>query len=591
MRKIATLLSVLVLILLISCNSTETVSSKPNVIIIMTDDQGNNLGCLGNPWLKTPHIDELYNESVRLTNFHQDMLCTPSRASLMTGRYPIRTGAWRTSRGRTNLRAEEVTIAEVFRENGYRTGQFGKWHLGDTWPFRPQDQGFEEVVGHLCGGISQISDHWGNDYFDDTYHHNGIPTQYEGYCTDVFFGEAIRFIRENKDQPFLVYISPNIAHLPNIVGEEYSRPYEEMGLDKGQTIYYGMITNLDENMGRLLDFLKEEGLHENTILAFTTDDGPQKVGQQFDEGGWALEHGFNAGQRGGKGSGYEGGHRLFSFVRWPAGGVGGGKEISPLTSVMDVLPTMMDLCEITPMADLDLDGISFKPALYGKELQGNSERTLVISKFRIEKMDSLEGNLCVMYQDWRLVNNRELYNVKNDPAQTKDMASSYPEIVERIRGNYADWLEHATKTINEPVRFVLGDDRARKISLTTQDSYVLKGNSVFAQRHVLILSSSNASWKVTFAQDGKYRFKLSRYPLYTGYAFNKNVSNDEIDFDASMAKLSVGGQVVQKNISPSDNYVDFELAVEAGDSDLQTWLISSDGNDIPSYYVDVEILE
>ena len=206
-------------------------------------------------------------------------------------------------------------------------------------------------------------------------------------------------------------------------------------------------------------------------------------------------------------------------------------------------------------------------------------------------MDSLEGNLCVMYQDWRLVNNRELYNVKNDPAQTKDMASSYPEIVERIRGNYADWLEHATKTINEPVRFVLGDDRARKISLTTQDSYVLKGNSVFAQRHVLILSSSNASWKVTFAQDGKYRFKLSRYPLYTGYAFNKNVSNDEIDFDASMAKLSVGGQVVQKNISPSDNYVDFELAVEAGDSDLQTWLISSDGNDIPSYYVDVEILE
>ena len=433
MHRTGTFLFVITSLFLLSYTSRDTPTSKPNVIIIMTDDQGNNLGCLGNPWLKTPHIDQLCNESVRLTNFHQDMLCTPSRAALMTGRYPIRTGAWRTSRGRTNMRAEEITIAEVFRDYGYRTGQFGKWHLGDTWPFRPQDQGFEEVVGHLCGGISQISDYWDNDYFDDTYYHNGVPTRYEGYCTDVFFNEAMRFIRENKDQPFLVYLAPNVAHLPNRVDELYSRPYEEMGLEKGQAIYYGMITNLDKNMGCLLDFLRNEGLHDNTILLFTTDDGPQKNCQQFDEGGWALENGFNAGQRGGKGSGYEGGHRLFSFVRWQAGGIGGGKDVSPLTSVMDVFPTMMDLCGIEAPAGLDLDGISFKPALYGKNLHGNSDRTLVISKFRIEKMDSLEGNVCVMYRDWRLVDNKELYNVKDDPAQRKDVAAGYPEMVNEIR--------------------------------------------------------------------------------------------------------------------------------------------------------------
>ena len=164
----------------------------------MTDDMGNNLGNLGNPWLKTPNIDKLSEESVLLTNFHQDLLCTPSRASLMTGKYSLRTGAWRTSLGRSNMRPEEITVAEVFQTNGYRTGSFGKWHLGDVWPFRSIDQGFEEAVNLNCGGIGQISDYWGNDYFDDVYYHNGKPQQYKGYCTDVFFDETIRFIKECK---------------------------------------------------------------------------------------------------------------------------------------------------------------------------------------------------------------------------------------------------------------------------------------------------------------------------------------------------------------------------------------------------------
>lgn len=276
MKSILTTTAIGVLLLNASCDQTETPATKPNIIIIMSDDQGNNLECLGNPWLKTPNINKFYAESVRLTNYHNDMMSTPARSSLLTGRYPTRNGAWRTAVGRSIMKTEEVTIAEIFQDKGYTTGQFGKWHLGDTWPYRPQDQGFEEVVGHMCGGISQISDYWGNDYFDDTFYHNGEPEKYEGYCTNVFFNEAIRFIKEKKNEPFMLYLTPNIAHVPNVVAEEYSKPYEDLGIEKGQAIYYGMIANLDENMGALLNTLEEEGLEENTIVLFMTDDGAQK---------------------------------------------------------------------------------------------------------------------------------------------------------------------------------------------------------------------------------------------------------------------------------------------------------------------------
>jgi len=557
----------------------------------MSDDQGNNLGCLGNPWLKTPHIDQLSKESVHLTNFHHDMLCTPSRSALMTGRYPIRTGAWRTSRGRSMMRAEEVTIAEVFRENGYATGQFGKWHLGDTWPFRPQDQGFDEVVGLLCGGIGQIADYWGNSYFDDTYYHNGVPEKYEGYCTDVFFNEAIRFIREKKKAPFMIYLAPNVAHLPNRVDSVYAKPYQEMGLESGQAIYYGMITNLDENMGRLLKVLDEEGLSENTILLYTTDDGPQKNGQQFDEGGWALEKGFNAGQRGGKGSSYEGGHRLFSFVKWPAGDVGGGKKMDQFTSIMDVMPTMLELCNIQAPEELDLDGVSFKAGLFGEEILGSEKRPLVISKFNNDESDTLTGNLCVMFGDWRYNHEGELYNVKDDPAQRQDLADQHPELVAKMKAIYAEWLDHATGTIHEPVRFVMGDERAPVISLTTQDSYMARGNSAFSPRGELNLEAKNGPWKVKFVRGGTYRITLSRYPLYTSLPIGVQSEKGKADFDAIMARLSVGGQVVEKKISPMDTYVAFEMKLEVGDADLQTWLVASDGLEVPAYFVDVEYLD
>ena len=332
-------------------------ANRPNVILIMTDDQGNNIGFQGNPHLTTPHIDKLAEQSVRLTNFHQMPMCMASRAALMTGKYAEQTGAWRTSLGRTVMRGDNVTIAEAFKAGGYATGQFGKWHLGDNWPMRPQDQGFDEVVGLRCGAVGQIGDYWGNDYFDDTYYHNGEPKQYEGYCTDVFFNETIRFIKEKKDKPFFIYLAPNITHLPLKVAEKYSKPHVEKGIDEKLAILYGMIDNLEENVGRLMACLKNEGIDENTIILFTTDDGVQGAAISRTPDYW------NMGMRGKKGSKEEGGHRVFSFLRWPAGSIGAPADNNTLISVLDVYPTLLELCGLERPAGVEFTGRSFKPYL------------------------------------------------------------------------------------------------------------------------------------------------------------------------------------------------------------------------------------
>ncbi len=571
-------------------NATEPVKNKPNVIVIMTDDQGNNLGCLGNPWLNTPNIDKFANEAVYLSNFHQTIMCTQSRAALMTGRYALRTGAWRTSVGRSNMRTEETTIAEVFKEDGYKTAQFGKWHLGDVWPYRSADQGFDEVVKFKCGGISQISDYWGNDYFDDTYYHNGVPETYEGYCTNVFFDETIRFIKENRNDPFMIYLAPNIAHLPAIVADEYSKPYEDKGHVKKQAIYYGMITNLDENMGRLMEALEEEGLSKNTIIVYTSDDGTAGYAAQFDDEDRALQNGFNMGQRGHKGSVYEGGHRLFSYIRWPEGGLKGGKQVRALTSVMDIFPTLTDLCGIQSSKPLDQDGISFKPALYGKEIKGNDERSLCITYLVPNKdLDFKRNKYCVVHGDWRWISRSELYNVKEDLSQKNNIAEKHPEIAASMDQTLDKFLAKNAKNRENPVRFLLGDKDHPKITLTTQD---LWERSAFSQSHVRKLEHGSGPWKVTFVNNGIYKITLSRYPLYSGLAFNaKTNGTNSKEFTANKAKLMIGGKSYEKDIIASDTHVTFEIDIETGDTDLETWIYSIEGITVPSYYVDIELVK
>ena len=260
--------------------TTAAKNGRPNVILVMTDDQGyGDLACHGNPILKTPNLDRLYAESVRLTDFHVSPFCTPTRAALMTGRYPGRTGAYRTSSGRTMMHTDERTVANVFADAGYVTGMVGKWHLGDNAPHRPQDRGFQDVVWHRCGGVGQASDYWGNDYFDDTYERNGKFEKFEGYCTDVWFRESIRFIEENQTKPFFLYLATNAPHGPYLVDPKWSRPYEESAKWGSGARFYGMIANFDHNLGELRRKLDELELAENTILMFMTDNGTANGGK------------------------------------------------------------------------------------------------------------------------------------------------------------------------------------------------------------------------------------------------------------------------------------------------------------------------
>ena len=304
--------------ILTSLTSVAFAAERPNVIIVMTDDQGyGDLGCHGNPILKTPELDRLHAESVRFTDFHVSPFCTPTRAALMTGNHPAVTGAYRTSSGRSLMHPDEKTIANLFVDAGYATGMVGKWHLGDNAPHRPQDRGFQDVVWHRAGGVGQAPDYWGNDYFDDTYERNGKYEKFEGYCTDVWYREGIRFIKENKDQPFLLYLALNAPHGPYIVGKEWAAPYAK-NRKVTNANFYGMIANIDHNMGLLRKSLDELGLTENTILIFMTDNGTAS-GAKFKGLDSLPLRGYNAGMRGKKSSVYEGGHRVPFFIHWPKG--------------------------------------------------------------------------------------------------------------------------------------------------------------------------------------------------------------------------------------------------------------------------------
>ena len=298
---------------------------RPNIILIVTDDQGyGDIGYHGNKIIKTPQMDKLAEESTEFTNFYAAPVCAPTRASLMTGRYNYRTGVIHTSRGGAKMHGDEITLAEILANAGYKTGIFGKWHLGDNYPMRAMDQGFQESLVHKSGGLCQTPD-LPNDYFDPKLWHNGKPVQSEGYCTDIFTDAAIGFIETNRSRPFFVYLPTNAPHTPLIVGDEYSKPYEDMGLEPGVAKIYGMLTNLDDNLGRILNALQRLNLEKKTLVIFRGDNGPEGVR-------------FNSGLRGRKQSVYEGGIRVPFFIRWP-GRIEAGRKIDRIAAHIDIFPT------------------------------------------------------------------------------------------------------------------------------------------------------------------------------------------------------------------------------------------------------------
>ncbi len=545
---------------------------RPNVVLVITDDQGyGDLGCHGNSIIRTPNLDALYEQSVRLTDFHVGPTCSPTRASLMTGRYCNRTGVWHTVMGRSLLRRREVTMADVFAAGGYRTGIFGKWHLGDNYPFRPQDRGFQEVLVHGGGGVGQTPDHWGNDYFDDTYWHNGTPKKYTGYCTDVWFDGAMRFIEANRSRPFFVYLTTNAPHGPFNVAEEYSKPYE--GKDVPNANFYGMITNIDDNVGRLLKKLKALGLEDNTILIFMTDNGTAAGSR----GG----KGFNAGMRGTKGSEYDGGHRVPCFIRWPAGGLGGGRDVDPLTAHIDLLPTLIAMCGLPRPTGVKFDGANILALLKGGD-RGWPERILVTDSQRIEHPEKWRKS-AVMTDRWRLVNGKELYDIHADTGQSNDVADRRPEVVRELRDAYERWWADVSQRFDEYCEIVIGSDRENPTRLTCHDWH---GPDLppWNQGHVLKGLQANGFWAVELERAGEYEFSLRRWPMEAAAPINAAIPGGRA-IRADQARLAIGRIDLAKPVSEEAREILFRVPLEPGKMKLQTWLSADDGTSRGAYFV------
>ncbi|MCS7161186.1 MAG: arylsulfatase [Gemmatales bacterium] len=418
---------------------------RPNVIWILTDDQGyGDLSCHGNPVLRTPNLDRLHADSVRFTNFHVSPTCSPTRAALLTGRHEFKNGVTHTIYERERLCLSAVTLAQVLRDQGYATGIFGKWHLGDEEAYRPDRRGFEEVFIHGGGGIGQTypgscGDAPGNTYFDPAILHNNRFVKTNGYCTDVFFRQALDWINQQRHhRPFFAYIATNTPHAPLQVPERYSRIYTDQ-VPEQVAKFYGMIVNIDENVGRLLDQLHQWGIERNTLVIFMTDNGGTLGGNIY-----------NAGMRGQKGTPWLGGTRAVSFWRWP--GRWQPAEVSALTAHIDVFPTLIELTgsKMDERIQRQVEGRSLVPLLANPRAPW-PDRILVthVGRWpRGEAKQSKYRQVCVRNTQYTLVCTSptgqrawELYEVIRDPGQKNNIITDHPDVAKELENYYDRWWE------------------------------------------------------------------------------------------------------------------------------------------------------
>jgi len=543
------------------------------------------MSCHGNPYLDTPNLDRLHDEGISLDDYHVDPYCTPSRAALMTGRYSVRVGAWAVTEGRQLLNTDEVTMADVFAASGYRTGMFGKWHLGDPYPYAPRYRGFQDTVHHLAGGVDEIGNPVGNDYFDDTYYRNGVPEKFEGYCTDVFFDETLRFIGEGKtndfEQPFFIYLPLNAMHGPLTVDPSYSDPFLKMGLSEPRAKFYGMVQNFDENLGRLLNTLEEWRIDEDTMIIFMGDNG---TGNGFDP---KTQEGYNAGMRDKKGSVNEGGHRVACFVRWP-GSLSEGRSVDLLTAHIDWLPTLIDLCDLEKPENAVFDGQNIRPLLEGGS-KAWKERTLFINR----QADQLQmwnptvspkskyPSRAVLTERWRLVN-AELYDILADPGQKTDVATQHPEVVATLSAEYEKHYRDVTSHGGEYTPFIVGAPEENPTRFTTRDWHHTDGGVIWKME--LVEDDSlfvNGFWAIDALSDGPYEFRISRYPR-----------DLEKPMGATEARIKVGDTTLSTNVKPSDTHATFKVNLDQGPTVLQTWLTDEKtNNQRGAYYIEVKRLD
>lgn len=580
----------------------------PNIILIITDDQGyGDAGFGGNPVVRTPNLDTLHGESVRLTDFHVDPTCSPTRAALMTGQHSLRAGVWHTVMGRSLLATQKDTLPERLGRVGYVSGIFGKWHLGDNYPFRPQDQGFDRAVIHGGGGVGQIPDHWGNTQFDDTYFVDGRPVRFEGYATHVWFDQAEAFIRENRDRPFFAYIATNAPHQPWRAPREAVQPYLDQGLPRQVAEFYGMVTDLDDQIGELRTVLSDTGLERDTILIFMTDNGSALMARDAifdgDYEGFMVQARqnpqwqdwtYNAGLRGYKNEVYDGGHRVPFLIHWPDGGLDTGRDVEGLAAHFDVLPTLFDLIDAPLEGAQDLDGVSLVPALRGQERI--AERTLVVTNQRVD-IPSLNRPHVVMTERWRLVVNgargtRELYDMDADAGQKTDLAAREPLVVSQLSDALQSWWDRIAETGETRQRIVIGAAEENPSRLTAMD-WMEAGSERdvpwFPGFQLPVPEPASTAWinreadfkplpwYLTAQSAGTYRFRA--------YLHDRPAARP---VGRAFAFLEVDGRVLQMALPGLASWAEFEVQLQAGDQSIRAWFAAdAEGQDqvLPAFFL------
>lgn len=561
---------------------------RPNVVVIVTDDQGyGDLSCHGNPVLKTPHLDHLHGESLRFTDYHVAPTCSPTRAALMTGRWTNRTGVWHTILGRSLLRANEATLGNVFTDGGYATGFFGKWHLGDNYPYRPEDRGFAATFRHGGGGVGQTPDFWDNAYFDGTYFRNSRPEPASGFCTDVWFEAARDFMAKQaaRQRPFFAVICTNAPHGPMHAPPEASAPYADQGVQTAN--FFGMIANIDQNVGRLRDWLAERRLAENTLLVFTTDNGTA-AGAKI----------FNAGMRGQKGSEYDGGHRVPMMVHWPAGKLATGRDVEQLTAHVDVLPTLADLCGLKLPEGVTIDGKSWRPLLYD-DAPDWPDRILITDSQRVKDPIKWRKS-AVMTDRWRLINGRELFDIQRDPGQRNDVADEQPTTVMRLRTAYEQWWAEIEPTFQDDCSIYLGHPAENPTRLTSHD-WITEHATPWNQgqiRNAVRGDKVTGYWNVYVARAGRYEFRLRRWPEETGAGLRaalppggptpgaqayRNRPGKGVAIAA--ASVKIGEQQHSAEVDAEAVEAVFRLQLPVGNARLQARFQTADGQEMGAYYV------
>jgi len=460
----------------------EALAKAPNIILVITDDQGYGpVGRHGHPWIRTPHLDKLYDTSTRFTRFMVSPTCAPTRSALMTGRHPMKNGVTHTILERERMTLKATILPQVLKQAGYTSGIFGKWHLGDEEPYQPHTRGFDEAFIHGAGGIGQAyncscADAPGNKYFDPVIRHNGTFVKTKGFCTDLFFTAALGWIKQKKDgdAPFFAYITTNAPHGPFIAPPKNTKRFTDLGFADRQAGFYGMIENIDENMGRLMGKLEEWNLYKDTIVIFMSDNG--MTGGGSGRPGQPVAKGypfFNAGMKGLKGSADEGGVRVPFFVRWD-GHWKAGRSIDTVSAHIDVLPTFAAIAGIKKLPEGQVEGRSFLPLLTGEKKTLSDSRYLFTHKGRwktgAEPNDFQWINFAVRNQRYRFVGGGTaisvserkrkqgvspkdaLFDMLKDPGQRTNIIDQHPKVAEKMRAAYNKfWKEARPLMVNEDV--------------------------------------------------------------------------------------------------------------------------------------------